>query len=248
MNKVVRDEGLILRAIRFRESSLIVSTMTKRHGRIKLLAKGARRPKSIFGASLESFMHVRLIFYLRENKDLYTLSDTEILDSFIKLRNQPVKIITALGICEFIDKALPPEHSNTRVFRLALQTIKLIENSSQFEHLLSLLYSFLFIAAGQLGYEPNLKSCVRCKKKASNLFSVRYGGLVCSRTEDKDGIPLPGTTINELKQLSVKQKPVGNLKNIELVENLAKNYILYHFDGIKLETIKYLREKDLTLL
>ena len=50
---IVQTEGLVLRNFRMSESSKVVIVYTRNFGKVRLVAKGARRPKSKFGASLE---------------------------------------------------------------------------------------------------------------------------------------------------------------------------------------------------
>ncbi|MBF0281837.1 MAG: DNA repair protein RecO [Zetaproteobacteria bacterium] len=56
----INDMGLLLRRIPFSETSLILHLLTENHGRIALMAKGARRAKSPFRASLMEYCSLQL--------------------------------------------------------------------------------------------------------------------------------------------------------------------------------------------
>lgn len=247
MTKIVRDTSLVLRSIRYKESSLIVTVFARKFGKLKLLARGARRPKSIFGSSLEPFTYVRLIFYRRESKEIYNLSETEILDSFPRARNSLRKVIATNAFCEFLDKTLAPEQPNPRLFSLTVQSLGMVAGYNLPNQISAIVYSFLWLAFGLLGFKPHLTNCVRCGKKSTNLFSIKYGGLVCSRNEDKNGIPLPPSTIAELQELYLNLTPRIHYKHPDVVENLAKNYMLYHLESTELRTLRFFQNKGLLL-
>ena len=66
MANIIKTEGFVLKTMLFKESSLIASIFTKKFGKIKVLAKGVRRPKSKLCGALELFNLDEIIFYKRE--------------------------------------------------------------------------------------------------------------------------------------------------------------------------------------
>ncbi len=54
------SESLILRTYPFREADLVVSFLTRDQGKLRGVARRARRPKSGFGSSLERLSHVQV--------------------------------------------------------------------------------------------------------------------------------------------------------------------------------------------
>ena len=79
---IVKSEAIFLKGTNWRESSRILTAFSRDYGKVKLVAKGARRPKSKYGAALEPLTHAQIIFYQRETRDLYTLSEAGVLDTF----------------------------------------------------------------------------------------------------------------------------------------------------------------------
>ena len=55
-----RDEAVVLRTQKLGEADRIVTLLTRRHGRVRAVAKGVRRTGSKFGSRVEPFMHVDL--------------------------------------------------------------------------------------------------------------------------------------------------------------------------------------------
>src|SRR5258706_12457542 len=75
------SEAIILRTYPLKEADLIVSFLTRDQGKLRGVAKRARRPKSGFGAGLERLSHVRMAYFQRENRELVNLDSCELIHS-----------------------------------------------------------------------------------------------------------------------------------------------------------------------
>ena len=214
MPNIVKTEGIVLKRMDFLETSRIVTIYTKKFGKVKVLAKGIRRPKSRFGSSLETLTRSAIVFYKREQKDLYTISESDILDSHEDLRRDLLGFGYASVLLDFLDKSNPGEGTNPRLYRLSAGTLSAmercirmqnakcgVENSaisipnSEFE---MLLWSYLWRGISLVGFEPELEKCVSCKKafpQSTNYhlistalrWSSSLGGILCSDCWEKDG-------------------------------------------------------------
>ena len=94
--RLVTTDAIVLRSYNLAESDRIVLCLTRSSGLIRAVAKGARRMKSRFGAALEPFTVIKLSFHERENRDLVTMSDAEILTSHFDL-NSNFEVAEALA-------------------------------------------------------------------------------------------------------------------------------------------------------
>src|SRR2546430_13984520 len=75
------SEAIVLQTYPFKESDLVVSFFTRDQGKLRGVAKRARRPKSNFGAGLERLAHVRMAYFQRENRELVNLDSCELIRS-----------------------------------------------------------------------------------------------------------------------------------------------------------------------
>src|SRR5262249_46454605 len=75
------SEALVLRTYPFQEADLVVSFLARDQGKLRGVAKRARRPKSAFGAGLERLSHVRMSYFQRENRELVNLDSCELIRS-----------------------------------------------------------------------------------------------------------------------------------------------------------------------
>src|SRR5882762_6779343 len=66
------SEAIVLRTYPLKEADLIVSFLTRDCGKLRGVAKRARRPKGGFGASLERLAHGKMFYFQRETRELVT--------------------------------------------------------------------------------------------------------------------------------------------------------------------------------
>jgi len=86
---LVNTDAIVLRTYNLAEADRIVLCLTRDAGLVRAVAKGARRMRSRFGAALEPFTFIRLDFYEKENRELVTISQVEILKSNFDLAAHP---------------------------------------------------------------------------------------------------------------------------------------------------------------
>lgn len=115
-----RSEALTLRTYSFGEANRIAVFLTRRIGKVRAVAYGARKSQSRFGSGLEPFSHLRISFSRKENQDLSTIHDCEILGA------SPFQSLTweqnlhASYLAELMTEFSREEMENERLFRLGL--------------------------------------------------------------------------------------------------------------------------------
>src|SRR5437867_4098871 len=176
------SEALVLRTYPFREADLIVSFIARDQGKLRGVARGARRLKSRFGAGLERLAHVRMFYFQRESRDLVNLDSCELIDSqFGIIADYSVSV--ALDFLAEVSEQLLPEHEpNDRFFRLLLLVLDHIREHGQ-SGLWDAVTYFSLWAVKLGGWLPDRSSCVLCgveipgSQQAS--FARSLPGLVC---------------------------------------------------------------------
>ncbi len=213
MRRIVRAEAVCLRVQDYRESSKLVTFFTFEHGKVNCLAKGARRLKSKFGAALDLFAQSRVIYYWRETRDLYTLSDAELVHSFSGLARPPERFFAAEQMAEFVLRVIQPHDPNPQLYRLLLSYLNILEQSEvcnlQPATCNALVCSFLLKAASFLGFRPEIRRCLICHRQSSTAqprpvyFDSGRGGIICSRCagEEPSGTRLDPTDLDTLSFL-----------------------------------------------
>src|SRR6058998_1012440 len=105
---LVNTEAIVLRTYNLAEADRIVLCLTRSAGLVRAVARGARRMRSTFGAALEPFTLIRLAFYEKENRELVTITDAEILKSHFVLagRLEAAEVLAYMG--ELVSEFAPP--------------------------------------------------------------------------------------------------------------------------------------------
>jgi DNA repair protein RecO (recombination protein O) len=117
------SETFVLRTYPFRESDLIVSFFTRDLGKLRGVARRARRPKSPFGSGLERLSHVRMAYFQRENAELVNLSGCDLIQSQFAMQSEYARSVALDYFTEVAEQLLPPHEPNEKFFRLMMAVL-----------------------------------------------------------------------------------------------------------------------------
>jgi DNA repair protein RecO (recombination protein O) len=112
------SESLVLRTYPYREADLIVSFLTRDQGKLRGVARRARRPKNSFGSGLERLSHVRMMYFQREGGELVSLNGCELIDSPFALQSDYGSGVALDYFSEATEQLLPAQEPNEKFFRL----------------------------------------------------------------------------------------------------------------------------------
>jgi DNA repair protein RecO (recombination protein O) len=118
------SEAIVLQTYPLKESDLIVSFLTRDLGKLRGVARRARRPKSGFGAGLERLSHVKLAYFQRENRELVSVDSCDLLQSQFGLMGDYWAGVALDYFAEISEQLLPPGEPNERYFRLLLAVLE----------------------------------------------------------------------------------------------------------------------------
>jgi len=117
------SESIVLRSYPLKEADLIVSFLTRDLGKLRGVARGARRPKSRFGAGLERLSQVRMFYFQRENRELGTLDACELVSSPLNLASDYEMAVALDFFAEASEQLLPPAEPSELHFRLLARVL-----------------------------------------------------------------------------------------------------------------------------
>jgi DNA repair protein RecO len=177
---IVQTEALVIRSYRLGETSLIVSLFTREFGLMRCVAKGARGPKSRFGASLEPSVRVNAVAYRKLSRDLQLLTKTDIVEVWPALWEDPERFGAATQVLEFLERAAYGEAGEPELLDLASETLRTMSRAPA-SCLALLVRGFEIQACERLGYAPELAMCLECRTPLhlGGLFHPLRGGLLC---------------------------------------------------------------------
>jgi len=182
------EQGVVLRRIKLAEADRIVTIMTQGAGKVRAVAKGARKTLSRFGARLEPMTHVQVLMY-RGRGSLDTVTQAEILSAHRTLRTDYSLITAGEAMLEATDKVAEEHERNVRLFLLLLQGLRSLDAAPADPAAVA--ESFLLKLLSLSGFHPALSACAVCAGRLDpGLFSSAQGGAVCSGCADYDAEPV----------------------------------------------------------
>ena len=172
-----RDEAVVLRLQKLGEADRIVTMLTRRHGKVRAVAKGVRRTKSKFGARLEPGTHVDVQNYLGRELDIVT--QAEILDAYPSMASDYERYTIGTTMLEAAERLTEEREPTLRLYLLLVGGLRALDSG---EHAASLvLDAFLLRSMSVSGWEPALDDCARCSAPGPHrAFAVAAGGAVCA--------------------------------------------------------------------
>jgi DNA repair protein RecO (recombination protein O) len=239
MASIVKTEAIVLRTRNLRDSSKIAVAFSEQYGKLDAVARGVRRTKSRFGASLEPLTHCQLVIYHRRSRSLHTLSEAAILDPFEHLRSWLTGIAYGSAVAESLDRSTGSEDPNRRLFALALETLREMDAADSEAAAASIFWAYLLRLLGLVGYEPHLSRCVACGAAGEpSGFDLSRGGVVCRKcvSLSDHSLRIDGELRNlllcletaSLSELRVGPVPV---RSIDSVAPLIDRFFRFHLGG-----------------
>jgi len=175
--RTYQTEAIIIKKTKLGEADRILTLYTPDLGKIQAVAKGIRRPRSKLAGHLELLTHSLVTFARGRNLD--TIIGSQTIDSFLGLKSDLNLTAGALYLTEMVAQFTPEHVEDPFLFHLLIDTLHRLSQTPNRELLLR---HFEIHFLGQVGYRPELKECVRCRKPLQptiNYFSPGAGGILC---------------------------------------------------------------------
>lgn len=199
---LVETEAIVLRTHRLAEADKIVSCLTREAGLIRGVARGARRLKTRFGASLEPFTLVALTFYEKEGRELVSIRQAEILRSYFALAREAETVAALEYLSELALEFAPPHEPNERLFRMVRACLEAIGAEPTQVNLLVRYYEAWILRLS--GFLPDPRLCASCQRRFSRgagerVYASADGTLRCQSCAEGLGTPLGGEAHTHLR-------------------------------------------------
>ena len=166
-----RATGLVLRTHPLTESSLIVHWLTREHGRIATVAKGARRPKSSFRGKLDLFFAAEFLFTRSRRSELHTLKELRLLDMHAQLRKELSWLRRAAYGAALIEQATEADSPIPELFELFSEFLDAVPGNPSATPVLAFEVKLLDL----LGLGPDIKSGEMSPGAARIMGEFRHG-------------------------------------------------------------------------
>lgn len=232
--RVYRTPAVVLKRIDFGEADKLLTIFTPFHGKLRVVAKGVRRPGSRMGGHLDLLTHSNLLLAHGRNLDIVTQSET--LDAFIGLRDDLLRASHGYQVAELLDRMTEEAHEDRATFDALLEALRRVAEDPDPELAVR---QFEVTLLDRLGYRPQLRACVACAEpleRADSFFSPAIGGVLCPACgrQEPTARPLSANAFAMLRVLQAadyrtaqrvrRDEPLR--REIEAILRLQVNYVL----------------------
>ncbi len=243
--RVYRTEAVVMHRQNLGEADRLLTVYSLDRGKLRLVAKGARRIGSRKAGHLEPFTRVQL--QLARGRELDIITQAEAKDTYPGLRDDLVRLGQAAYVVELVDRFAVERDVNQALYRLLINTLeRLIEDVKP----ATVIRYFELRLLDQVGYRPELFRCLGCDEEIGprdQFFSASNGGVICPDcgSSRKDAYRLSLSALKVLRHFQRSSFDVASSVNIRPqvyaeLEQLMESYMSYLLER-KLNTPVFLR-------
>jgi DNA repair protein RecO (recombination protein O) len=184
-----RTASIVLRTYRVGEADKLVVFFTLQYGKLRGMARAARRPRSRFGGSLEIGTEVELTFFEKEGRELVSVDRCDIVRSIFSKLGEPILASTLAYVNDLVDGFFQEREPNPRVYRLLRASVGALVLERNPESLARYFEAWLLRLGG---YYPRRRTCPDCGRPLAELGAYylldeqRFGCQSCLST----GLPI----------------------------------------------------------
>ena len=172
------SEAIVLRSYPLREADLLVTLFTRVEGKVRGVARSAKKSKRRFGGALEPLTYVRAFYDVRERQELARLDSCEVLESPMASEVSYARAVALGHIAELLDELLPDHEANDAIFRLTLSVLHVLSGP---EIWMPITYFDLWLTR-LVGFLPELTECTVCGRSLNGgraYYHALADGLMC---------------------------------------------------------------------
>jgi DNA repair protein RecO (recombination protein O) len=233
--RLYRSEAIVLRRRDFGEADRLLTLFTPSFGKIRAIAKGARKPQSRKAGHIESFMRSKMLFARGRNLDLIT--QAELVEAYRPLREDLVRVTYASHAVELLDRFTVENDAHPELYTLIANTLGWLAETRDL--LLTTRYYELRLLS-MAGFQPQLFQCISCGKMIEaedQYLSAELGGAICpdcSNVAEK----IQPISLGALKVLRYMQtRPYQTVNQLVVRRSLHKELesVMHHYIQHQLE-------------
>jgi DNA repair protein RecO (recombination protein O) len=244
---IVTTDAVVLRAVKYGDTSKVVTLYTRGFGRVTVMAKGVRSQRSRFGSSLQPLALVRAVFYKKEGRDVHLVSQCDLRRAHTRITEDIDRFVAACAVVELVEAAVRGEEPSEPLFLLLEESLDAIDHATK-SPFPALYYNEIHMA-GILGFQPDFSRCTLCGTSLEDeqqagggaYLDALRGGLVCTACVrgGHEEPALSTVAIRALQRFSALRDAASALR-VVLPQNVEKEvgavlrrYLKVHVEGLR---------------
>jgi len=116
-----KTQAISLKTAPFAEADKLVTLFTREHGKIRAIAKGARRVPSRLGGRVETFTHAE--YFIAKGRSLDIISQCQVIETFQRIRQSPECLPAGLYMLKLVDSGTVEGQHHPELFELLLKSL-----------------------------------------------------------------------------------------------------------------------------
>ncbi len=185
---LVETEGLILKSYSLAEADKIIVLLTRGEGLVRGVAKGAKRLKSKFGGVLEPFSIVQIAYFQKEERELVSIRQIDLVRSFFESASQPQFLQKFSYLADLLVEFAPPHDPNEKLYRMTKVCLETAAENPSSLVVIGVYFELWILRLG--GYLPNWNNCDHCRRELNaderSKLQVNFH-LVCENCQKNRG-------------------------------------------------------------
>jgi DNA repair protein RecO (recombination protein O) len=198
-----KTDAILLKVVAWSETSCIVTMFTRDFGRLSVMVKGARRPKSPFEAAIDLLTQCQIVFIQKSGDTLDLLTEAKLVRRFRSAPNALTRLYVGYYMAEYLQLATEPNEPLPELYELTAVTLEQLSippgeptdvtdsvegaPRSVLQPTDSLLLRFELQSLRILGHVPSLQNCAACSRPILDrdqlAFGLLAGGLLCQKCQ-----------------------------------------------------------------
>lgn len=247
MSLIIETEAFVLSKLDYGDTSSIISLYTLAKGRLSVILKGGRNPKSKMGMIADPLNYLHVIIYDKPSRELQLLTSADIISHYPHIKADFSKIKYSQAILELIKKLTPEHEPNARIFKGISRIFELIDSSEEPAEIL--FGRFLMFFLKELGYELQLNKCASCGKTTLRNIELSYNfeiGILCNECKNSylENFRIQPELFEYLLCLKYNEKLEAPGAVIPDRANIfMEKFLMYHIPDFKgIQTFQLLKE------
>jgi len=245
---LLKDEAICIRTVDYSETSQIVTFFAREHGKLGVIAKGAKRAKSAFEGPLETFVRGRIVFRESPTGKLGTLTEFQPVHDIVSaVSNHLYAYHCCLFSAELLAKLTHDADPHVALYDAFLQFLQDVCHTQgtvpRKQAIMALLILFEQVLLREIGLMPLFAACANCGQVHAGqgqpmFFSSLANGFVCCDCE----MSFPERTVISPEAALCLAEPrhlaTAASKHLAEIETLFINHFTHLLHG-RLRTAQY---------
>jgi DNA repair protein RecO (recombination protein O) len=247
MSEIIKTEAVVLNKMNYGDSSCIALLFSDDLGKISVIVKGARSPKSKYGKIVDPLNYLSVVLYKKESREIQLLSQADIIEHYPIIKNDLSKLSYAYAVVELVKNLLAEHEVNRKIFK---GMVKILSRLNSVDEKPEVTFGRFFIfLLKEIGYQIQIDTCAICGKEkfVTDIYYNFDKGLICGECR-KTVVDIYDINLELLRYLNClkNNESAGTFSNLILRKAISfmENHLKYHVPDFKgISSLKLFNER-----